>query len=113
MQRLPYQILPVLGYTAYRDGGVGNLRWAVPALLLSTLFTLAVGPAQTLFAKRLAVPEVRRHSRWFWSYLLVSSIVYTEWKNIIARVAQVKELLGEHQWNVTPRTTETPNEVSA
>ncbi len=110
---LSLQILPVLGYTAYRDGGVGHLRWAVPALLLSTLFTLAVGPAQTLFAKRLAVPEVRRHSRWFWSYLLVSSIVYTEWKNIIARVAQVKELLGEAQWNVTPRTTETPNEVSA
>ena len=91
---LSLQILPVLGYTAYRDGGVGHLRWAVPALLLSTLFTLAVGPAQTLFAKRLAVPEVRRHSRWFWSYLLVSSVVYTEWKNIIARVAQVKELAG-------------------
>ena len=43
----------------------------------------------------------------------MSSLVYTEWKNIIARIAQVKELLGEHQWNVTPRTTETPNEVSA
>jgi hypothetical protein len=110
---LSLQILPVLAYTAYRDGGVGHLRWAVPALLLSTLFTVTVGPAQTLFARRLAVPEVRRHSRWFWSYLLVSSIVYTEWKNIIARVAQVKELLGEHQWNVTPRTTETPSEARA
>ena len=57
---LSLQILPVLGYTAYRDGGVTQLRWLAPALLLSTLFTLAVGPAQTLFAKRLAVPEVRR-----------------------------------------------------
>ena len=61
-------------------------------------------------ARRAGGPPAQR---WFWSYLLVSSIVYTEWKNIIARVAQVKELLGEHQWNVTPRTTETPNEVSA
>ena len=69
--------------------------------------------AARFLVRVLAVPEVRRHSRWFWSYLLVSSVVYTEWKNIIARVAQVKELLGEHQWNVTPRTTETPNEVSA
>ena len=33
--------------------------------------------------------------------------VYTEWKNIIGRIAQVKELVGEAQWNVTPRTTGT------
>ena len=68
------------------------------------LFTLAVGPAQTLFAWRLAVPEIRERSSWFWSHLLVSSLVYTEWKNIIGRIAQIKELVGESQWNVTPRT---------
>ena len=101
---LSMQILPVLAYTAYRDGGLGG---AVPALVLSTVFTLSVGPAQTLFARRLAVPEVRQHTRWFWSYLLVSSIVYIEWKNTIARVAHIKEILGEHEWNVTPRTAET------
>lgn len=104
---LSLQILPVLGYTAYQEGGLGG---AVPALLLSTVFTLGVGPVQTLFAKRLAVPEVRQHTRWFWSYLLVSSVVYIEWKNIIARVAHIKEILGEHEWNVTPRTAETKSE---
>ena len=80
------------------------LNWLAPSLILATLFTLAVGPAQTLFAWRLAVPKIRERSSWFWSHLLVSSLVYTEWKNIIARIAQIKELVGESQWNVTPRT---------
>jgi cellulose synthase/poly-beta-1,6-N-acetylglucosamine synthase-like glycosyltransferase/CheY-like chemotaxis protein len=102
---LSLQMFPVLAYMAYRDGGITHLRWTVPALVLATLFTLAVGPAQTLFAYRLAVPELRRERAWFWSYLLVSSLVYTEWKNVIARVAQIKELLGEHQWTVTPRAS--------
>jgi hypothetical protein len=56
-----------------------------------------------VFAYRLAVPELRKHRSWFWTYLLISSILYTEWKNVIARVAQIKELFGESQWNVTPR----------
>ena len=29
---------------------------------------------------------------------------YTEFKNLIARVAHLKQLRGEHQWVVTPRT---------
>ena len=41
------------------------------------------------------MPEIRERTSWFWSHLLVSSLVYTEWKNIIARIAQIKELLGE------------------
>ncbi len=101
---LSLQMFPVLAYTAYREGGITQLNWLAPALLLTTLFTLAVGPAQTLFAWRLAVPELRQRKAWFWSHLLVSSLVYTEWKNIIARIAQVKELVGESQWNVTPRS---------
>ena len=101
---LSLQMFPVLAYTAYRDGGITQLNWLAPSLILATLFTLAVGPAQTLFAWRLAVPEIRERSSWFWSHLLVSSLVYTEWKNIIARIAQIKELVGESQWNVTPRT---------
>ena len=103
---LSLQMFPVLAYKAYQDGGITRLHWLAPALLLATLFTLAVGPAQTLFAWRLAAPEIRGRTRWFWSHLLVSSLVYTEWKNIVARIAQVKELVGESQWNVTPRTAD-------
>ena len=105
-------MFPVLAYTAYRDGGITQLNWLAPALLLTTLFTLAVGPAQTLFAWRLAVPEIRERSSWFWSHLLVSSLVYTEWKNIIARIAQIKELVGEAQWNVTPRSAGTTDRTT-
>ncbi|MDQ1751548.1 MAG: hypothetical protein QOE71_2604 [Pseudonocardiales bacterium] len=113
---LSLQMIPVLAYKAEQRGT--PLHWVVPSLVLATLFTLSVGPAQTLLAYRLAVPELRKHRRWFWTYLFTSSILYTEWKNIIARVAQVKELVGEAQWNVTPRggsdtsTSNTP-EVSA
>ena len=105
---LSLQMFPVLGYTAYREG-VGQLNWLAPALVLATLFTLAVGPAQTLFAWRLAVPELRKRKSWFWSHLLVASLCYTEWKNVVARIAQIKELVGESQWHVTPRPT-TPSD---
>ncbi len=56
------------------------------------------------------MPEVRERTSWFWSHLLVSSLVYTEWKNVIARIAQIKELVGESQWNVTPRTDDPSTE---
>jgi hypothetical protein len=82
----------------------------IPIFVLTTLFTLSVGPGQTYFAWRLAVPELRRHSGWFWSYLVLSSVFYTEMKNIIARVAQVKEAMGERQWTVTSRTGTRPTE---
>ena len=102
---LALQILPLLAFFAWREGGVANLDWLIAVFVLATLFTLSVGPGQVLFAYRVAAPEVRQHRSWFWSYLLVSSLLYTEWKNIIARVAQIKEFTGERAWKVTPRTS--------
>ena len=98
------QILPLVAFLAWREGGVGRLDWLVPLFVLTTLFTFSVGPGQTLFAFRLATPELRHHRHWFLQYLLVSMFLYTEWKNTIARVAQVKELIGERHWKVTPRS---------
>ena len=47
------------------------------------------------------------------SYLPWStSLVYTEWKNVVARIAQIKELVGEAQWNVTPRTADDGEETA-
>jgi hypothetical protein len=74
--------------------------------VLTTLFTLSVGPGQTLFAWLTSTPEIRQHKNWFWLYLLISSILYTEFKNLIGRVAQIKELLQERTWKVTPREEE-------
>ena len=71
--------------------------------MLTTLYTLGVGPGQTFFAWRLGIPEIRQRSRWFLAYVLVSSLFYTEMKNVISRVAQVKEAMGDRQWTVTTR----------
>jgi hypothetical protein len=96
-------MFPLVAFLAWREGGVADLDWMIPVFVLTTLFTLSVGPGQVFFAYRLATDEVRRHRRWFWAYLVVASVFYTELKNVIARVAQVKELTGERRWVVTPR----------
>ena len=105
---LSLQVFPLLAFFIYEAGGVGNVDWTVPVLILTAVFTLSVGPGQTLFAWRLAAPELRRHRRWFWLYLVVASLAYTEFKNTIARVAQLKELTGQRRWVVTPRAPTGP-----
>ena len=80
--------------------------------LLTTLLTLSVGPGQTLFAGFLGAPEVTRRRSWFWSYLLVSSLLYTEFKNVINRISQVKEASQESEWRVTPRTDDGATDAS-
>ncbi|MGS0687776.1 glycosyltransferase [Nakamurella sp. GG22] len=91
---------PVLAFTLWRDG---SLPLNSPALLIITLFTLTCGPIQVLFAYRLGVPEIRQHRRWWWVYALCSAMFYQEAKNLIGRVAQIKQLMGERHWAVTPR----------
>jgi cellulose synthase/poly-beta-1,6-N-acetylglucosamine synthase-like glycosyltransferase len=100
---LSLQVFPLLAFI-YEAGGAGNLDWTVPVLILTAVFTLSVGPGQTLFAWRLAAPELRRERGWFWLYLLIASVAYMEFKNTIARVAQLKELSGQRRWVVTPRS---------
>jgi len=99
---LSLQMFPIVAYWLFRDDPVD---WFVPIFVLTSLFTLSVGPFQTYFAYRRADPQIRQHRRWFLWYLMASSLYYTEYKNIIARVAQVKELMGEVAWRVTPRSS--------
>ena len=98
------QMFPIVAFYSLKAGGPDRLDWFVPIFVLTTLFTLSVGPWQTLFAYRQADPEIRARKRWFWLYLLISSVFYTEYKNVIARVAQVKQAMREKAWKVTPRT---------
>jgi cellulose synthase/poly-beta-1,6-N-acetylglucosamine synthase-like glycosyltransferase len=97
------QMFPLIAYYATKAGGLDKLDWAIPIFVLTTIFTLGTGPAQTVFAYALADPEIRARKSWFLWYLLVASIFYTEFKNLIARVAQVKEIMRERAWKVTPR----------
>ncbi len=92
---------PLLAFLVWRDGGID---FSSPIFALVTLFVTVSGPVQTLAAWRLATPELRQHPRWFWGAAVANLLFYTEFKNLIARVAHLKQLRGEHQWVVTPRT---------
>lgn len=92
-------ILPLLAFQYYLDGTVTVTE---PFLLL-TVFTLTTGPVQTLVAAFKATPSMRRHRWWFVFYALATVVFYSELKNLIMRVAQIKNLCGEHEWTVTPR----------
>jgi cellulose synthase/poly-beta-1,6-N-acetylglucosamine synthase-like glycosyltransferase len=96
---------PLIAFYLWRDGG---LSFGSSLLLLITVYTLVNGPVQILVARRLSVPEIRSRTAWWWAYGLSTFFFYSEWKNLIARVAQVKQLLGEHQWVVTPRSAPRP-----
>jgi hypothetical protein len=97
------QMIPIIAFLAVQAGGVNRLDWVVPLFLLTTLFTLTVGPGQTLFAWLLGAPEIKAHRSWFLQYLLVASLLYTEFKNVINRISQIKEFSRDRQWRVTPR----------
>ena len=98
---------PVIGFWVWSYGSVTEINWLVPIFLLTTLMTLSVGPGQVLFSYLLGAPQDSATPvvvRWY----LVTAPVYTELKNVISRVAQVKELMGERQWKVTPRGADDP-----
>lgn len=99
------QMVPLIIFWAMKFGGLDRLDWVIPIFILTTVFTLSVGPGQTLFAYLVSVPEIHKHKRWFVFYLLITSLFYAEFKNLIGRIAQVKELVHERQWKVTPRDT--------
>jgi cellulose synthase/poly-beta-1,6-N-acetylglucosamine synthase-like glycosyltransferase len=91
--------LHALWVSGGRLGEVSVSSW----LPLMLLLPLATAPGQALFAWVNAVPELRRHKSWFVGYLLVGALVYTEWRNVVARVSHVRELTGAHDWIITPR----------
>ncbi len=98
------QIIPILGFNAWRDHGLAHLDLLVPVFVLLAIFTLTVGPAQAIFAYVLGDARIRRHRGWFVLYAINSMLWFGEFKNVIARVAQLKELTGERVWRITPRT---------
>jgi cellulose synthase/poly-beta-1,6-N-acetylglucosamine synthase-like glycosyltransferase/CheY-like chemotaxis protein len=98
------QMFPIIFYWIVKYGGVEKIDWLIPIFVMTTAFTLSVAPGQAYFAYKLSDPEIRKHTGWFFYYLIVAAVFYTEYKNVIARVAQIKELFKEHHWKVTPRT---------
>lgn len=101
------QMLPILAYWISRDGLAG-LDWAIPVFLVTTAVTLSVGPGQAAIAYRNAVSDHRDHPAWFWFYGVVSVFFYNEFRDLVSRVAQIKESASERQWRVTPRQGREP-----
>ncbi len=91
---------PTLVFAVLRDGA---LPPAVILLTIITILTAVSGPIQLAFAHRLAAPEIRGRTAWWWQYLLFSVFFYQEWKNLIVRVAHLRQLFHQHEWVVTPR----------
>jgi hypothetical protein len=58
-------------------GGFSKIDWLVPIFVMTTIFTLGTGPAQTVLAWRLAHRDIRRHGSWFLYYLVMSILFYT------------------------------------
>jgi cellulose synthase/poly-beta-1,6-N-acetylglucosamine synthase-like glycosyltransferase/DNA-binding response OmpR family regulator len=98
---LSMQMFPIVLYWILRGD---TLDFLVPIFVLTTLFTMSVGPGQTLFAWLRADPQIRQRGGWFLYYFVVASLFYTPFKNLLAMVAQVKEVLRERAWKVTPRS---------
>jgi CheY-like chemotaxis protein/cellulose synthase/poly-beta-1,6-N-acetylglucosamine synthase-like glycosyltransferase len=101
---LSSQMFPIIAFWVWKYHGIDEVNWLIPIFVLTSLFTLSVGPGQAILAYLSAEKEIKDHKSWFLLYLLFSSVFYTEFKNIIARVAQIKEIMGERSWRITPRT---------
>lgn len=97
------QIVPIIAFQIAKAGSVAALDWTIPVFVWMTFFVTLTGPGQVLFAWRNADPELRKRPGWFWSFLIVSVLFYGGYKNVLARVANLKEWLGERAWKVTPR----------
>ena len=98
------QMVPIIIFWAIKYGGVLRINWLVPIFVMTTIFTLGTGPGQTLLTWFLAHPDIRRHRMWFLYYLVMSSLFYTAFRNLIASVAQVNEAMQQRKWKVTPRS---------
>ncbi|MDQ1398600.1 MAG: hypothetical protein QOK20_532 [Acidimicrobiaceae bacterium] len=98
------QMIPILAFSILVRPHV-RIHWLAPLFLVTTLYVSSVGPVQALFAWRLSVPELRRRRWWWWQYVLLTGILFGEFKALVNRAAHLRELLGDRTWQVTPRTS--------
>jgi len=109
---LSMQMFPIVAFWVWRDG-FSSVNWFIPLFILTTLFTQSAGPGQVAFAYARAAPELRWRTMWFVRYLGVSFFLYVPFKNLVGVVGQMKELMGEKQWKVTPRSLGTASQVNS
>jgi hypothetical protein len=99
---LSFQILPIMLYWIWWLAE--PLDWLIPVFVFTSALTLSTGPGQVLLTYIKSDPEIRRRGKWFVLYLVASVLFYTEYKNLIARLSQFKEIMREQEWKVTSRS---------
>ncbi|MFY9781850.1 MAG: glycosyltransferase [Candidatus Baltobacteraceae bacterium] len=98
------QVFPLLAFWFFVRHD--HLDYFVPTFVLTTILTTLTGPLQQIVAYFLADDDVKRRRGWFLRSLVLSLLFYNEFKNVVARVGQLKELMRESAWKVTPRERE-------
>ena len=105
------QVIPILAFWVIKAGAVEALDWTIPLFLGATFYVLSVGPLQTLIAHANAAPLIRKEKGWFALHLVCANL-YSEYLTLLTRVAHLRQLLGEREWRVTPRSAEDTAPVS-
>jgi len=107
------QMVPLVAFWSVRAGGIFKLDWLVPIFVFFTLFIMATGPGQLIFTWHNADPEIKKNRGWFLYYLVTSLFMFAALKNILARVALIKEVLKERAWRITSRNPFATTEARA
>jgi GGDEF domain-containing protein len=94
---LSLQVVPILGFVVWRDGGFGKITQLIPLFVLLALFTLSMGVSQGAFAYLLSDPQIKRHRAWFVLYAFHSAVWLGEFKDLAGRVARFNWTVGERQ----------------
>lgn len=97
-------MFPLVGFWMWRAGSIYSVDWFVPIFVWISLFILLTGPGQLIFTYLNSDPQAKKRKSCYWNYLIMSVVFYAGYKNILARVANLKEILGEREWRVTPRS---------
>lgn len=99
------QIITLLAFWFWRDG-LTSINLLIPSFVLTTVLTLSSALGQLVSAYLLSLPETRRRGGWYLLYLVCALLFYNGLKNLICQVAVIKEWMREHEWKVTPRSSQ-------
>jgi cellulose synthase/poly-beta-1,6-N-acetylglucosamine synthase-like glycosyltransferase len=98
------QLYPILLFHAVT--GVGSrVKWLLPVFVVSTVLSLGVGAWQATVAWWWADPRHRSRAQYV-RYVGHNIVWFSELKMLISRVAHLRAALGEAQWRVTRRATQ-------
>jgi cellulose synthase/poly-beta-1,6-N-acetylglucosamine synthase-like glycosyltransferase len=96
--------LPLVAYGLLR--GDGLMLWSSTPAIVATAVAATAVPAQLAATLRLAHPDIRQSPRSLALYTVCLPF-YAEFKNVVSRMAQIRELTGRQHWIVTPRASPT------